>query len=214
MKSMQLLLLMMALVPFSFAQANSEAPDAETTNIIEELNPFDPNIEETLQELDRIYEEETGLSPHIVEGEMNTGGEFDVLANGCRKTSCPVYIKIDKSLQRAYLYLHGRYQDEWAVSTGVSGYRTPNFEKHPNGRIYDAYTSSKYPGGDWNGLGNMPYAVFIRGGFAMHGTPKSNWPKLGSPASHGCIRMHPTNAKRVNRLIRQYGIYKTWISVY
>jgi len=112
-----------------------------------------------------------------------------------------------------YVYINGSLQASWSVSTGMPGYGTPDFDKHPDGRIYDRYTSTKYPGGDWNGLGNMPYAVFIRGGFALHGTPRSNWSKLGRPASHGCIRMHPDNAYWFNRLVRQHGVSNVWITV-
>jgi hypothetical protein len=51
--------------------------------------------------------------------------------------------------------------------------------------------------------GNMPFAVFIKGGFAVHGTTGgSDWgniSKLGTtPLSHGCVRIHPLNAKAFN----------------
>lgn len=69
------------------------------------------------------------------------------------------------------------------------------------------------PGGDYNGLGNMPYAVFVRGGYAIHGTVESNWPKLGTPASKGCMRLHPDNAFIFNRLIRSVGVADAWVSV-
>ena len=90
---------------------------------------------------------------------------------------------------------------------------TPYMDQNPNGRIYDRYTSVTNPGGDYNGLGNMPYAVFIRGGYAVHGTTRGNWPNLGKPASKGCIRLHPDNGFIFNRLVRSYGIYRTWITV-
>lgn len=69
------------------------------------------------------------------------------------------------------------------------------------------------PGGDYNGLGNMPYAVFVRGGYAIHGTTKGNWPKLGTPASKGCIRLHPDNGFIFNRLVRAVGVRAAWVSV-
>jgi len=73
--------------------------------------------------------------------------------------------------------------------------------------------SSKFPGGDYNGLGNMPYAVFVDGGFAIHGTTRGNWPLLGQVASHGCIRVHPDNGFIFNRLVRQHGVKNTWITI-
>lgn len=190
---------------------NVTQPQSENTEFTsyDELNPFDPNIEEKLAELDADYIKETGLSPFTEDA-----FSFNAMATEtCKRAQCKVWIQVVKSRQLAYLYLDGQLTHTWKVSTGVSGYTTPNFDRHPNGRIYDRYTSTKYPGGDYNGLGNMPYAVFISGGFAIHGTGKGNWPKLGTRASHGCIRMHPDNGYIFNRLVRQYGIKNVWITV-
>ncbi|MGE5086795.1 MAG: L,D-transpeptidase, partial [Bacillota bacterium] len=178
-------------------------------NMIEDLNPSDPNIEQVLQEYDRIYEEETGKPAHINTVLDDIIGVF----GGCSRNNCAVWAQVVKSSQRLYLYVNGSARGSWPVSTGMAGYTTPNFDRHPDGRIYDHYTSAKYPGGDYNGLGNMPYAVFITGGYALHGTPQSNWPKLGKPASHGCIRMHPDTAYMFNRLVRNYGVSNVWITV-
>ena len=101
----------------------------------------------------------------------------------------------------------------WKTSTGKPGYRTPDMDRHPSGPVYDRYTSSKYPDGDYNGLGNMPYAVFVLGGYAIHGTTRGNFSKLGTPASHGCIRLHPDNGYIFNRLVRKYGLSKVWVTV-
>lgn len=191
------------------AQAETETiqtTDDVSSNAMDELNPFASDIEQTLEKMDEVYEQETGLSPFV----QNL---FLPFAGGCYRSSCPVWIQVVKSEQRAYLFLNGAHSATWSVSTGAPGYGTPNFDTHPNGRIYDSYTSSKYPGGDYNGLGNMPYAVFISGGFAVHGTGKGNWSKLGQRASHGCIRMHPDNALYFNRLVRQQGINNVWITV-
>lgn len=187
---------------------------ANTTdqNTMDELNPHAANIEEQLQMLDEQYEAETGKSPFLVQDLIPTWAET------CRREQCPVYLDISKSEQVAQLFVNGVLQGEYLISTGVSGFGTPDFDTHPNGRIYDKYTSTKYPGGDYideNGtrLGNMPYAVFISGGFAVHGTGRGNWAKLGQRASHGCIRMHPDNGQRFNRLVRAYGVKNTWIRV-
>lgn len=179
--------------------------DERIPNMIEDLDPFDPNVEDILREYDRIYEEETGISPFIGEDPGKTAK--------CKRNSCGVWVQIVRSTQRLHLYEQGKLIATWKVSTGKRGYTTPRFDRHPNGRIYDRYTSRKYPGGDYKGLGNMPYAVFIQGGFAVHGTPRSNWSKLGKPASHGCIRLHPDNAYRLNRLIRRYGVSDSWFTV-
>lgn len=190
----------------AFAQVDADGMEAN--NLMDELNPFDPNIESILDLYDAEYEAQTGQPAHIEGLDL-----FNRASKGCYRTSCAVYAKVVKSEQKMYLYVKGQLQGAWAVSTGVKGYTTPNFDTHPNGRIYDRYTSTRYPGGDYDNLGNMPYAVFIRGGFAIHGTGRGNWKKLGRTASHGCIRLHPDNAQVFNRLVRSHGIRNTWITV-
>lgn len=200
--------LMFALSLFAAASvsAATEFKSADETNMIEELNPFDENIEAQLQQMDADYERETGLSAHPDE-------RMSSKANACVRQDCPVYIYVSKSAQRLTLYVDGYARGTWAVSSGMAGHETPDFDRHPDGRIYTRYTSTKYPEGDYNGLGNMPYAVFIQGGFAIHGTPRGNWARLGRPASHGCIRIHPDNAQYINSLVRSYGVRNTWITV-
>ena len=205
---LSLALLFSAGIP-AHATATTYIDDDRIPNMIEDLNPFDPNIEQVLQEYDRIYEEETGKPSHI----NNVIDDAIGIFGGCSRNNCAVWAQVVKSSQRLYLYVNGSARGSWPVSTGMAGYTTPNFDRHPDGRIYDRYTSAKYPGGDWQGLGNMPYAVFITGGYALHGTPQGNWSKLGKPASHGCIRMHPDNGYMFNRLVRSYGVRNVWITV-
>ncbi len=211
MKILSSLVLLFALIgtpAFAATSAdNSAEENAVDQNTLDELNPFAPNIEEQLQMLDEKYEAETGKSPFQIDSLIPTWAET------CVREQCPVYLDISKSEQSAYLYVNGVLQGEFLVSSGVSGRDTPDFDRHPDGRIYDRYTSTKFPGGDYDGLGNMPYAVFIKGGFAVHGTGRGNWKKLGTKASHGCIRMHPDNGYRFNRLVRAYGVRSTWIRV-
>lgn len=181
----------------------------ESDGGLDDLNPFDPQIEQTLDLYDAEYQSETGFSPFLPL-------DLDWLSaskSTCYRASCTIWARTVKAEQKMYLYINGDLSDIWSTSTGLRGHGTPDFDKHPNGRIYERYTSRRYPGGDYNGLGNMPYAVFIEGGFAIHGTAKSNWPKLGSPASHGCVRIHPDNAYRFNRLVREHGIKQTWITI-
>jgi hypothetical protein len=180
---------------------------AQSDSTLDELDPHRSDIEIQLRELDILYQEETGRSAFL---------EIDLqsfLKPSCFRNSCPVWADVDKGAQKLYLYLDGILSYTWPISTGKRGYETPDFDRHPNGRVYDRYTSTQYPDGDYNGLGNMPYAVFISGGYAIHGTTKSNWSKLGKRASHGCVRLHPDNAQIFNRLTRQFGILGVWITV-
>jgi lipoprotein-anchoring transpeptidase ErfK/SrfK len=57
----------------------------------------------------------------------------------------------------------------------------------------------------------MPYSVFFKGGYAIHGTGSIR--ALGKPASHGCVRLHPSNAARFFSLVREYGPHRTRIRI-
>ncbi|MEI2738140.1 MAG: L,D-transpeptidase [Chitinophagaceae bacterium] len=132
----------------------------------------------------------------------------------CTEKECLLYAEIDKSKQKLYLYLLGELKDSFLVSTGKGKkYETPAMSRHPSGPVLVKYTSRKFPGGNYKGMGNMPYAVFIKGGYAIHGTTPGNFSKLGSKASHGCIRLHPDNAKIFNALVKTVGLGQTWVSI-
>lgn len=135
-------------------------------------------------------------------------------ASTCNGKDCILFAEIDKSKQLLYLYLLGELKDSFKVSTGKGKkYDTPAMELHPLGPVLLKYTSKKFPGGNYSGLGNMPYAVFLKNGYAIHGTTPGNFSKLGTPASHGCIRLHPENAKIFNALVKTIGLKQTWVSV-
>jgi lipoprotein-anchoring transpeptidase ErfK/SrfK len=57
----------------------------------------------------------------------------------------------------------------------------------------------------------MPHSIFFKGGYAIHGT---NYVKrLGTPASHGCVRLHPDNAATLFSLVQANGMDATQIIV-
>lgn len=139
----------------------------------------------------------------------------DTAANfSCSEKDCLLYAEIDKSKQLLYLYILGELEDSFKVSTGKGKkYETPAMSLHPRGPLLIKYTSRKFPGGNYMGLGNMPYAVFVKGGYAIHGTTPGNFAKLGSKASHGCIRLHPDNAKVFHALVKTVGLEQTWVTI-
>ncbi len=193
----------------------------------EEYDPADPETEAYLAAEDQEYEAQTGMSAYPTGKTVDNGNidpavllgqgtSFEGLIHrtaGCVRGSCSLWIHVKKSSQTITVYVNGSPVGlpNNRTSTGGRGHTTPNFDKHPDGRIYTKYSSRKFPGGDWKGLGNMPYAVFISGGFALHGTP-SIW-SLGAPHSHGCIRLHPSTGKYINALVREYGVSDTWVTV-
>jgi hypothetical protein len=51
----------------------------------------------------------------------------------------------------------------------------------------------------------MPHAIFFtRKGHAIHGTEERQ--KLGRPASHGCVRLAPENARTLFALVKETGL--------
>jgi lipoprotein-anchoring transpeptidase ErfK/SrfK len=112
--------------------------------------------------------------------------------------------RIDVSSQTMIVSRHGRVLYTWPVSTARSGYVTPRGQYQPT-RMHKMWHSRKYD------MSPMPYSIFFRGGYAIHGT---NYVKqLGRPASHGCVRLHTANAATLYSLVKEVGAGNTKIVV-
>jgi lipoprotein-anchoring transpeptidase ErfK/SrfK len=112
--------------------------------------------------------------------------------------------RISLSHQRMQVFIDGFPTYSWAVSTARRGYRTP-IGSYRAIRLERMWYSRKYD------MSPMPHSVFFRGGYAIHGT---NYIKrLGTPASHGCVRLHPSNAATLYNLVLRYGMSNTRIVV-
>jgi hypothetical protein len=118
--------------------------------------------------------------------------------------SAEVLIQIDKSSQRMTVSVDGAQKHVWPVSTGRSGYGTPNGRFRPQW-LARSHFSRKY----YNSP--MPHSIFFHGGFAIHGTTYIS--RLGGPASHGCVRLHPGHAAALFALVSQHGKSATRIEV-
>ena len=116
-----------------------------------------------------------------------------------------VDVHIDKSTQRMYVAVDGVTRYVWAVSTGASGYDTPGGSFRPFRMERDHFSR------EWDNA-PMPYSIFYRGGYAIHGTYNIN--RLGSPASHGCVRLHISNARELFSLVQEFGKDATQIVIY
>jgi len=57
----------------------------------------------------------------------------------------------------------------------------------------------------------MPNSIFFHHGFAIHGT--NHVSRLGNPASHGCVRLHPANAATLFALVKERGMGRTTIMI-
>ncbi len=113
------------------------------------------------------------------------------VASGAR---AEVVVHVSKSEQTMYVYVDGDLEYEWPVSTGRGRYATPSgtyrptsFDRHHRSRRYNNAP--------------MPYSIFFHGGYAIHGSYDIE--DLGTPASHGCIRLHPDDAAELFGLVRE-----------
>jgi lipoprotein-anchoring transpeptidase ErfK/SrfK len=115
-----------------------------------------------------------------------------------------IRVDIDKSSQHMSVRVDGAPRYSWPVSTGRSGYGTPSGTFHPQAMM-KSYFSRKY----YNAP--MPHAIFFYYGFAIHGTTDIS--RLGGPASHGCVRLHPAHAAALFALIKREGAGNTTIHI-
>ena len=123
-----------------------------------------------------------------------------MLVTGAR---AEVFITIDKSEQR--MYVETPTDDYvWEVSTGRKGFRTPVGFFQPY-LLKTMHYSSKYDNAP------MPNSIFFHGGYAIHATYDIK--RLGRPASHGCIRLSPQNARWLFQLVKDYGKENTFIEI-
>ena len=123
---------------------------------------------------------------------------------GASQAEASVFARIDLSSQRMFVSVNGVPTYSWAVSTARRGYRTPVGNFRPI-RMHRRYYSRRYAGAA------MPYSVFFYGGYAIHGTDKIS--QLGRPASHGCVRLHPSHAATLFNLINRHGRANSRIQV-
>lgn len=93
----------------------------------------------------------------------------------------------------------------WPVSTGRSGYDTPS------GSFRGLWMEAEHFSKEWDNA-PMPHAIFFTdSGHAIHGTESIK--QLGSPASHGCIRLAPQNADKLYTVVHEQGLSHTIIVV-
>ena len=82
----------------------------------------------------------------------------------------------------------------WPVSTGIPSYETPN-GSFRTFRMEEDHYSKEFDDAP------MPHSIFFtKIGHAIHGTDSVN--RLGSPASHGCVRLSRENASTLYALVQ------------
>ena len=115
-----------------------------------------------------------------------------------------ILVKIDISEQKMNVYKGKNLLYTWRVSTAKRGYNTPkgNYKPYHLAKMHYSRLYDNSP---------MPYSIFFKGGYAIHGTNSTS--RLGRRASHGCVRLDTSNAKKLFNLIKNHGYRKTSIKI-
>lgn len=113
-------------------------------------------------------------------------------------------LDVDLTTQRLTITERGEVKSVWPISSGRAPYatRTGTFRPQWASRMWYSRQYDMAP---------MPHAVFFNGGIAFHATNATHL--LGRPASHGCVRLSPPNARALYNLIHTHGYARTEITV-
>jgi lipoprotein-anchoring transpeptidase ErfK/SrfK len=129
---------------------------------------------------------------------------FVIAGSAVMPARADVVIQIDKSSQRMAVSVDGMTLYNWPVSTGRGGYGTPSGVYHPQWMARRWFSRRYYNS-------PMPHSIFFYHGFAIHGTYELS--RLGGPASHGCVRLHPSHAAALYSLVERNGPRHTRIEI-
>jgi len=129
---------------------------------------------------------------------------MDLGATAAHAAGSKVVATVSLSQQVMEVTIDGRATYEWKVSTARRGYVTPTGSFKPT-RMHEMWYSRKYDNAP------MPHSVFFHGGYAVHATDAVK--RLGQPASHGCVRLHPKAAADFYALVEAFGPTNTSIVI-
>jgi hypothetical protein len=116
-----------------------------------------------------------------------------------------VDISISKVSQKMTVRVDGQEEFVWLVSTGGQGYDTPS-------GTYKIFRMEKeHFSKEWDDA-PMPYSMFFTGqGHAIHGSYHIK--RLGTRASHGCVRLAPENAAILFDLVDKAGYKNSTVTI-
>src|SRR3984957_12053170 len=109
-----------------------------------------------------------------------------------------VSITIDKDAQVMTVAVDGGARYRWPVSTGIPSRETPHGTFRAF-RMEEDHFSKEFDDAP------MPHSIFFtKIGHAIHGTMSEG--RLGTPASHGCVRLSRANASTLYALVEKEGV--------
>lgn len=114
-----------------------------------------------------------------------------------------VAITVDKDAQQMTVAVDGQVRYHWPVSTGNPAYETPN-GSYRAFRMEADHFSREFDDAP------MPHSIFFtKKGHAIHGTFSEK--SLGTPVSHGCVRLSRAHAATLYKLVEDEGVLKTTV---
>ena len=115
-----------------------------------------------------------------------------------------VDVRIDLSDQEMTVSLDEQPQYHWPVSTARKGKCTPvgTYRVQSMKRLHYSTLYKNAP---------MRWSIFFNGNYAIHGTTQID--RLGSPASAGCVRLHPENARTLFDMVLENSRANTVIRI-
>jgi hypothetical protein len=116
-----------------------------------------------------------------------------------------VDITVDKNSQMMTVAVDGVTRYRWPVSTGIPSRETPNGSFRAF-RMEADHFSKEFDDAP------MPHSIFFtKIGHAIHGTESEG--RLGTPASHGCVRLSRANATTLYALVQEQGVLNTSVTL-
>ena len=123
----------------------------------------------------------------------------------CTSAEAKVAITVDKDNQQMTVAVDGVERYHWPVSTGIPSYETPN-GSFRTFRMEEDHYSKEFDDAP------MPHSIFFtKIGHAIHGTDSES--KLGTPASHGCVRLSRAHASTLYDLVKSEGVLNTTVTL-
>ncbi len=116
-----------------------------------------------------------------------------------------VSITVDKDAQLMTIAVDGVERYQWPVSTGNPSHETPNGTFRAF-RMEEDHYSKEFDDAP------MPHSIFFtKIGHAIHGTDSES--RLGTPVSHGCVRLSRAHASTLYALVEQQGVLNTTVTL-
>jgi lipoprotein-anchoring transpeptidase ErfK/SrfK len=123
----------------------------------------------------------------------------------CTAAQAHVEITVDKNNQIMTVAVDGVERYHWPVSTGIPSYETPS-GTFRTFRMEQDHFSKEFDDAP------MPHSIFFtKIGHAIHGTDSES--RLGTPASHGCVRLSKANAATLYALVQEQGVLNATVTL-